>query len=222
MKKNSHKFYLKQKAGDVTMTIIIAFGLIFVIGFGLIMIMQNDSGKRPLLGKNVTKQIFDSYLVETGKKPSVFYTLSSDKESLDKNEQVNITINLVTTGDEFDTACAVVEWDPQKLKFVSARPAEMPGNEQAMSVFVKGDKGRRIMCMFVPQTTVNPQNMMTIAGTSAGLYTLTLEALEARPKTTIQLSDGIGDQLVHFVDSGITNSVQLDYNNKDHFYIKIK
>lgn len=199
--------YERSKSGDLFANIIISFAFVFIIGFGLMVILQRDADKRTSPEKSISQQLYEVYLVETGRRLNAFYTLTADKSSLGQGEQVQVEVSLTTTGEPFDLACAAVVWDPEKLRFVSAKPTELPGEEQALDVFVGEENGKRMVCLYVPRADKDGQSMMTIDYTPASVYTLVFESLVDKPNTVVSLSPAAGDLAVHFTGSSVVNSV---------------
>lgn len=148
-----------------------------------------------------------------------YFEIEASKTSLSQNEKVDIFVNLATTGEEFDAAVAVLEWDANDFEFVSAEPADLSGDEQPLNFFTGSSQAKRLMTLYVIHTDPPLEYMTTSKGQLTRFFTLRLNSLVNNPTSSIKISQAVGSTVVHFVNSGIQNSVDQSLANQDNLVI---
>jgi len=138
-----------------------------------------------------------------------YFKLKADKPSFSPGETAVVDIYLTTTGEEFDAAVAMVEWDGADFEYepdsALGHIKKPNGNPHSfLAAHPGGAKDKIIMSHFVP----GGASLMTTAGGQPTKFaSLKLRAKNQTSASEIALSSGSSNQALHFVDSGVTNSV---------------
>lgn len=143
-----------------------------------------------------------------------YFEIEADNLIPGAGNPVNIDIYLTTSGQDFDAAVALVEWDANVFTYSSAVGAL---SAQFLSSFVADNQGRRALTHFAPSGD-SPMNIAS--GQRTKFATLTLTANVISPNTTVRLSTAPGDVVVHFVNAAIDNSVDQSLADQSKLTIR--
>jgi len=138
-----------------------------------------------------------------------YFKLKTDKPSFSPGETAVVDIYLTTTGEEFDAAVAMVEWNGMDFEYepdsAIGHIKKPNGNPHSfLAAHPGGDKSKIIMSHFVPG---GASLMATTDGQPTKFASLNLKVKNQTPASKIVLSSGSSNQALHFVDSEVTNSV---------------
>lgn len=106
----------------------------------------------------------------------------ADTSNISAGDEIYIDIYLTTSGEEFDAAVAIVEWDENDFSYQNATGLL---SSQFLSSFVRDDQGLRALTHFAPR---GDPPMRFGNGQRVKFAALTLRALVDNPNSEVRLS----------------------------------
>jgi hypothetical protein len=145
-----------------------------------------------------------------------YYVLSSNMENIDKDDEIELTVQIVTSGEAFDLGAVIIEWSSKEFKHISSTPVKVTDSANTLDTFVGKSRNRRILTQYVPVQKPPAEPMITEKNMLTDFYVVKLKALVDSPTKPVKLASSENDVIVHFVDSEVNNSVDqtlLDLEN---------
>lgn len=199
--------------------------LLFLMIGGLLIWKWKYAPKTETIREESKKEAVDN---KTKKKNNVnltnyqaFYEVEMDKKNVREGRFFDLFLYLTTSGEAFDAAAVVLEWNPQEFKFDRSLKNDLPGNETNLDTFVNNSQGRRIFSKFVINLEDRSNLMVIPANQRTLFYTVRFKALVEKPVTPIKISRVASNASLHFIDNDEENSVNQgltsDANNMVYY-----